>query len=113
MDTRKELKNAYKNRLAVGGVFCIRCSGSGRVWIKSTKDMQGQINKFRFAVANNACPEPGMRDDWIRYGIDSFSFHIMEELEKKETQTDAEFAADIATLHELWIEKQQSGNREE
>ena len=43
-----------------------------------------------------------MREDWERYGIGAFSFAVLEELEKKETQSEAEFARDIETLLELW-----------
>lgn len=109
MDNRRELKNRYKNRTVTGGVFCIRCAGNGHVWLKSAPDLRGQRNKFEFSVLNNSCPEPGMREEWKTYGPQSFSFAVLEELQKKETQSDAEFAEDLKTLLELWREKQAQG----
>ncbi|MDF2485962.1 MAG: hypothetical protein K0R46_2130, partial [Herbinix sp.] len=55
--SKKEIKEQYKNRTVIGGVYCIKCNGSGRKWIKSTKDITGQINKFEFFVSTNLCPE--------------------------------------------------------
>lgn len=102
--SKKEIKDQYKNRTLVGGVYSITCNGSGRVWIKSTNDLEGQINKFNFFVSTNFCPEPTMRTDWNQYGADAFSFSILEKLEKGETQTDKEFSDDIRALYEMWLE---------
>jgi len=105
MDRRKELKRFYKSQPVVGGVYCIRCSGNDRVWIKATKNMTGQRNSFQFSASNGMCPSPEMRTEWCEYGSESFSFTVLEELKKNDTQTDAQFADDIATLLEMWQEK--------
>ncbi|MGF7143449.1 hypothetical protein HNQ56_001872 [Anaerotaenia torta] len=104
--SKKDRKEQYKTRLVTGGVYCIECSGNGRKWIKSTQDLAGQKNKFEFFVSTNLCPEPGMNSEWKQYGANSFSFTILEEINKGETQTDQEFAEDIHTLYDMWLEKQ-------
>ncbi|MDF2907982.1 MAG: hypothetical protein K0R34_3303 [Herbinix sp.] len=101
---KREIREQYKNRTLTGGVFRIKCSGSGHVWIKSTNDLDGQINKFNFFVSTNSCPEPTMRSDWNQYGAETFSFDILEKLEKGETQSDKEFADDIRALYEICLE---------
>ena len=103
--TRKELKSAYKDQNMIGGVYCIQCSGNLRQWIKSTTNLAGQRNKFTFAMDIHSCPEPGMRAEWIEYGAQSFTFTVLEQLVKKETQTEQEFAEDIGVLLALWKEK--------
>ena len=102
---KKERMEQYKNRKVIGGIYSIRCKDGGHQWIKSTKDLQGQKNRFDFFVSTEFCPEPGMSPDWKQYGAKSFTFEILEELEKGETQTDKEFTEDICVLLELWKEK--------
>ena len=50
-----------------------------------------------------------MRDAWAQYGPAAFTLEVLEELEQKETQTEREFAEDIAVLRELWAEKLAGG----
>lgn len=106
MATRKELKEQYKNMAVIGGIYCIRCQGNGRTWIDTARDIRSKQSQFQFSVANNFCPRPGMHKEWSKYGAESFSFSVLEEIEKRETQTDQEFAEDIKTLFEIWREKQ-------
>jgi hypothetical protein len=115
METRskKELKKNYKNRTVIGGIFGIKCHGNDRIWIKSTKDMAGQKNRFGFSLATNSCPEPGMLADWKRYGAKSFAFVVLEEIEKGETQTEKEFSDDVAMLFEIWHDKEQGALKNE
>jgi hypothetical protein len=108
--TKKDLQTQYKNRTVVGGIYSIKCNGNGQVWLKSTKDLQGQKNKFIFFTSTNSCPEPGMRSDWEAHGAASFSFTVLEEITKKETQTDREFNEDLKLLLEMWNEKSQNEN---
>ncbi len=103
--SKKALKENYKNRAVVGGIYGIKCSGNDRIWIKATKNMAGQKNRFGFAVATNSCPEPAMLNDWKTYGAKAFSLVVLEEMKKGETQTEREFSDDIETLLEMWMEK--------
>jgi hypothetical protein len=105
--SKKERKEQYKSRVVTGGVYCIKCDGNGRSWIKSTKDLAGQKNRFEFFVSTDYCPEPGMSFEWKQYGANSFSFTVLEKIDKGATQTDREFTEDIRTLYDLWMEKQQ------
>lgn len=105
--SKKELKEQYKNRAVMGGIYCIKCNGNSRMWIKSTKNMTGQKNRLEFSISTNSCPEPDMLAEWNQYGAKSFSFVVLEEMKKGETQTEREFSNDIDLLLEMWIEKQQ------
>ncbi|WP_313133900.1 GIY-YIG nuclease family protein [Anaerocolumna sp.] len=106
--SRKELKEQYKNRVVIGGVYSIKCDATGRTWIKSTKDMESAKRRFEFMIETNMCPEMSMNPEWNQYGSKTFSFAVLEELKKGETQTEREFSDDIDALLEMWIENQNS-----
>jgi hypothetical protein len=112
MDTakRKDLMNHYRNRTVIGGVYCILCNENQRRWIRSTTYLKGAQNRFEFAVSIKSVPEPAMRKEFDDYGITSFSFVVLEELKKMETQSAQEFADDIHTLYEIWVEKYENGD---
>jgi hypothetical protein len=103
--SRKALKEQYHNRKVIGGVYCIKCSGKTDVWFRATTDIQGAKNRFQFSVSTDSCPEICMMAAWKESGASGFSFEIIEEIEKKETQTEREFYDDVNTLLELWLEK--------
>lgn len=106
---KKQLKDAYKSKPAVGGVYCIACSGNQRRYIKSTVDIEGIQHRFNFALSMKTCPDPALYAEWNAYGTESFSLEILEELKIKEGQTAKEFANDVALLRELWLEKTEGG----
>lgn len=107
---RKELMNDYRNKQVVGGVYCVTCNGNQQRWLRSSVDMEGSKSRFAFSVKTKSAPEPAMRDAWMQYGIESFSFDVLEELKKGETQTAQEFAADVKALLEMWQEKEAQEN---
>jgi hypothetical protein len=108
MDTakRKALRTAYQDQPVVGGVYCITCEGNHRRWVKPTVNLPGQQNRFAFAIATQSCPEPAMREEWLQYGAQSFTFTVLDQLQKKETQTDDAFWEDIGVLLAFQLEKE-------
>lgn len=103
---KKDRKEHYKNRAIIGGIYKITCNGNNNFWIRSTTNMQGSKNRFEFFLSTSSCPETGMIKSWSQFGASSFTFDILEEIKKKETQTEREFSEDVKTLLELWKEKE-------
>lgn len=103
--SKKELREAYKNRKITGGVYAVRNDATGKTLVMSTTDLPGAVNRYAFAQQTGGCFHPKLQKDLERYGKEAFSFETLEELEKKEDQTDAQFAADILVLGEMWVEK--------
>lgn len=109
-DRKKELKSSYQTKPIVGGVCCIRCSGNNRVCIQATRNIEGLKNRYRFAISTGGSPDPTLRGEWEKYGAESFSFTVLDELQKRETQTDKAFSDDIDALYKIWLEKAQNGD---
>ena len=103
--TRKELKEQYKNRKIIGGVYVIKNTGTDKILLCSTTDIKGSINWFSFAKQTNSCVDLALQKDWNRYGSEQFTFEVLEELEKEDSQTDSDFKKSLDILKEIWFEK--------
>ena len=110
VERKKALKSAYREKPTVGGVYCIRCSGNGRLFVQPNVNIEGVQNRYQFAVSMGTCPDPSLRGEWERYGAESFSFTVLDELKKSEAQTQKEFVDDLNALYEIWLEKARSGD---
>ncbi len=102
---KKELKDSYKNRTKIGGICCIKCSGNQRMYLQATNDTTSLRNRYDFAISTGSCPDPSLRSEWVKYGTESFSFTVLEEIKKGEDQTEKEFSDDIKVLYEIWLDK--------
>ena len=103
--SRKALLREYRDRTETGGVYAIRNGATGRVLIQSTTAIEKAASLIAFSKATGSCVHPLLADDWKAFGPDAFSLEILETLDRKETQDDAEFRDDIRELEALWREK--------
>ena len=102
---QKELLSVWRERTVVGGVCAIRCIVNNRVLLSAVADPSGLRNRFQFSAATGSCTFLPLSADWNRYGAGSFTFTVLEELEKGADQTDAQFRADLEALAALWRER--------
>lgn len=103
--SNKELKMQYKERKVIGGVFIIRNALKHKSLLDATTDLHGSRNRFEFSQKTGSCFNLKLQKDWTGQGGGEFVFEVLEELEKGETQSDAEFKTDIEQLKEIWLEK--------
>lgn len=102
---RRDAAAAYKSRRQLGGVYQIKNTATGRVLPGWAVDLRGSENRFCFAQMTDSCVNYALQDDWKQYGGSAFAFEVLETLEQKETQTAAEFQADVQTLFALWQDR--------
>ena len=103
---RRDRIREYKERKLTGGVLKITNQQTGRYLLLGETNLQGSKNRFAFSVATNTCIHAKLREDWNRYGPESFSIEILEEIEQKDGQTADQFREDIQILTDLWREKE-------
>ena len=99
--SKKELKTQYKERKRTDGAFVVMNTAANKLLLCITADLQGSRNRFEFAQNANTCVDLELQKDWKEQGRSVFVFEALEELEKKETQTDDEFNNDIKILRKL------------
>ena len=104
-DKRKELQSQYKEREIVGGVYLVRNKLSNKLLLDAAADIQASKNRFEFSQKTGSCVYVKLQKDWLELGSSQFAFEVLEELKKSDTQTLAEFKADVELLKEMWREK--------
>ena len=102
---KKDLIAAYKQRAQIGGIYAVTNTQSGKSLVLASPDIGGIRKRYEFAEATGGCFHPKLQQDANRYGNGAFTFAVLEELEKKQTQTDREFADDLEVLLGMWLEK--------
>lgn len=104
-NSRKDLISQYKEREMTGGVYQIKNTTSGRLYLDATTDIASIRNRFEFSVKTGSCVYMKLQKDWAEHGAGSFTFETLEELKKTDTQTSASFKADVELLKSMWLEK--------
>lgn len=102
MNRRKEIINEYKERKLCGGVYTINNSLNGKYLIGYAANLKSVQNHFQFALATGSTLHPRLRKDWDELGAKAFTLEVLEELEQKPEQSQAEFMDDLKTLEQLW-----------
>ncbi|MDD5309762.1 MAG: GIY-YIG nuclease family protein [Deltaproteobacteria bacterium] len=105
MSTRSDIKREYKETPKQAGVFAIRNTVNGKVYMGSSLNLHGPLNKHRFTLKMGSHRNTALQADWNAYGEDAFTFEILEVV--KET-SEPGFCVDdeLTLLEQIWIEKQ-------
>lgn len=102
---KKEIKKAYQQKKTIGGIYAIKNTTTGELFIKESYNIAASKSLFDFSKKINDCPEQKLKQQWQKYGRDCFDFIVLEELEKKEEQTRKTFGEDLKELLQIWLEK--------
>ena len=102
---KKDLIAAYKQRAQIGGIYAVTNTQPGKSLVLASADIGGIRKRYEFAEATGGCFHPKLQQDAKTYGNGAFTFTVLETLEKKDTQTDKEFADDLDTLLQLRLEQ--------
>jgi GIY-YIG catalytic domain len=102
--TRRELIREYKETPRPMGVFRIRNTANGRMFVGSSTDLPSILNRHRAQLRLGAHRNRAMQEDWNTLGPDAFEFEIVDELERRE-EPDYDPADDLRALEAMWIER--------
>lgn len=98
---RKELIRQYKETQRPMGVFQVRNTESGKVYVGTSRDLPSMLNRQRAQLRLGAHPDRGLQADWKALGDTAFTFDILDTIEPPE-EPGYDPEADLRTLEELW-----------
>jgi hypothetical protein len=101
MNRRKEINDEYKARRLYGGVYTIINTVNGKYLIGYAANLKSIQNRFQFAITSGSTVHPRLQKDWEKFGTQAFAFKVIEELDQKPDQSQAEFMEDLKTLEQL------------
>lgn len=106
MTNRAELKRHYKETPKEAGVFRIKNTVNGRVYLGSSLNLHGPLNKHRFMLSHGMHDVPLLQKDYNEFGPDAFVFEILE-VAKRRDSPDFRMEDELELLEEIWLEKLQ------
>ncbi|HMM78699.1 MAG TPA: GIY-YIG nuclease family protein [Pyrinomonadaceae bacterium] len=101
---RKAAIREYKLGPRPMAVFQIRNTVNERVFVDSSINFPGKINRHKFQLNAGNHPVKDLQTDWKQFGEATFKFEILEEYSPSESAVD-NAKEDLAALEALWLEK--------
>jgi hypothetical protein len=101
---RKALIREYKANRRPMGVFQVRNTLSGKVFLGSTADLPSMLNRQRAQLQMGAHPNRMLQADWRAQGASAFAFEVLDTLTPSD---DAGYdpREDLHTLEAMWLAK--------
>ena len=101
---KKSAKLEYKLSHRPMGVFQIRNKTNDKVFVDSSLNVPGKMNRHRFALNAGVFAGKVLQKDWNDLGESAFEFETLEPVEPRD-DPNYNYAADIKVLEDLWLEK--------
>ncbi len=102
-DRRTKLKNDYKQAAQPAGVFQITNTANGKIFIGSSVNVPGRLNRYRLELEMGSCRIASLQDDWKAYDSGAFTFEILELIDPGTQEKDS--ADETLALEELYLEQ--------
>lgn len=102
--SRKAAIRAYKEQKPARGVFAVRCSATGHVWVDSAMDLRAAENRTWSSLRYGDVHAPkAITGEYGTHGRDAFAYEILETLDE---DTPAMSLRDVLRERKLhWLEK--------
>lgn len=103
MDKKAAIRK-YKLSHRPMGVFQIVNKTNGKVFVDSSNNVPGKINRHKFALNHASHASKSLQADWNELGEDAFEFETIEPVEPRDDPS-YDYKADLEFLEDLWLEK--------
>jgi hypothetical protein len=81
MSGRKALLRDYKERKVAAGIYAVRCTTTGEVWVGATPDLSTRQNRVWFSLRLGSHQEPTLQAAWNAHGADALAFEAVESID--------------------------------
>ncbi len=81
VDGRKEAIRKFKERQPLRGVFAVRCTATGQVWVGSFTNLEAMRNRLWFSLRLGSHRDPTLQTEWNAHGEHTFQYEILEKFD--------------------------------
>ncbi len=104
---KKELKEEYKSIKPRIGVFQIRNTANGKIYIEGSTNLDKIWNRHRAQLNFGGHPNTTLQQEWKTFGENSFVFEVLDELNLPDEATDDDARKELKLLESMFIEELQ------
>jgi hypothetical protein len=79
---RKEAIKEFKARKVARGVFAVRCTVTGQVWVESSLNLDATQNSLWYFLRNGYHADKPLQAEWNTHGAEAFQYEILEKLDE-------------------------------
>ncbi|MFH1368804.1 MAG: GIY-YIG nuclease family protein [Elusimicrobiota bacterium] len=106
MIDKKKIRQDYKNTVNDKGVFAIKNTINGKVYLGGTLNLYNILERNKFRLNTGSHQNERLQKDWKSYGEGAFTFEILEKLKLKDDIA-CDYEEDLKILEMIWVEKYQ------
>ena len=75
---RREARREFKTKKTPKGIFAIRCTVSGEVWVGTSTHLDTEMNGAWYQLRNGLHQNKRMQAAWNQYGKNAFTYEVLE-----------------------------------
>ena len=99
---KKELLRNAKEQKARPGIFAVRCTASGQVWVAKATDLDKRKTGLWFQLGMGGFPGKSLQEAWNAHGEKAFAYVELEDVRNE----NALLIPDLLKEHEgMWREE--------
>lgn len=104
MKSNKQLKEEYKQMKFKVGVFQIRNTVNGKIYIDSSVNLDKIWNRYRVELNAGSYANEQLQKDWKEFGEHNFKYEILSEIKQTDDQN-IDYAKEARQLAKMFIEE--------
>ena len=80
-ESRKEVARKFKEQKSGNGIYAVRSTVTGRVWVGMSRNLEATRNGCWFCLRNGMHQGKSLQQEWNAYGESAFQYEILDRLD--------------------------------
>ena len=104
MNSKKEIKNNYKQTGSEIGVFMVKNKANNKIFLGASMNAVGALNRCQFELKMKTHRNKYLMKDWLEFGSDEFSFDVIDTVEKRD-DPNHDYLTELTDLLNVWLDE--------